>query len=80
MPAIDIELTSCTCITQGLWAGNFVNCLRVIPSKATLFLTNDLYKAFFRVSQGIPENGQLPMEYSFLAGGSQCCNSATPFR
>ena len=32
---------------RGLWRGNTVNVLRMIPNKGVLHATNDLYKALF---------------------------------
>ena len=50
----------------GLWAGNGANLLRVFPSKAIVFSSNDVYKQFLLRASGRTElNGPL----SFLAGG-----------
>ena len=44
--------------------------LRVFPSKAVIFSTNDWYKAMWRRVTGIHDEQQsLPAQYSFLAGG-----------
>jgi Mitochondrial carrier protein len=59
----------------GLWAGNGANLLRIVPNKAVVFSTQDLYKDLFRrfvVGNSSPQQQQqqpLPPMYSFLAGG-----------
>jgi hypothetical protein len=51
----------------GLWAGNGANLLRVVPAKAVVFSTNDIYQGMFRKFLGT--EGKLPLVYSFFAGG-----------
>jgi hypothetical protein len=54
---------------MGLWAGNGANLLRVVPAKAVVFATNDLYLSKFRELKQVPEGQKLPSQYAFLAGG-----------
>jgi Mitochondrial carrier protein len=59
---------------MGLWAGNGANLLRIVPNKAVVFSTQDLYKDLFRrfvvVDNGSTSKQQpLAPIYSFLAGG-----------
>lgn len=65
----------------GLWAGNGANLLRIFPSKAVVFSTNDMYQGWFRrllasmqgddayVSTDPQTRKKLPSAASFLAGG-----------
>lgn len=53
----------------GLWAGNGANLLRVVPAKAVVFSTNDLYQGMFRSILGIPEGQKIQPVYAFFAGG-----------
>jgi hypothetical protein len=63
----------------GLWRGNWVNCLRVFPSRGILFSTNDKYKNLFATymftehsdAAGRPTAKSLhhlPIWMSFLSG------------
>jgi Mitochondrial carrier protein len=49
----------------GLWAGNGANLLRVFPSKAVVFASNDVYKKFLQTI--FADQDHVPI--SFLAGG-----------
>ena len=49
----------------GLWAGNGANLLRVFPSKAVVFASNDVYKKFLQAI--FADQDHVPI--SFLAGG-----------
>jgi len=54
----------------GLWAGNGANLLRVVPAKAVVFSTNDMYrKLLYRLSGRDSTTEPLPSALSFLAGG-----------
>lgn len=53
----------------GLWAGNGANLLRVVPAKAIVFSTNDLYQGFFRKLSETPDGQKLHPNYAFFAGG-----------
>jgi hypothetical protein len=53
----------------GLWAGNGVNLLRVVPAKAVVFASNDFFQAMFRTLSHTPSQDRLPGPYAFLAGG-----------
>jgi Mitochondrial carrier protein len=59
----------------GLWAGNGANLIRIVPNKAVVFSTQDLYKDLFRRFVVVNSSGSnnphqpLPPIYSFLAGG-----------
>jgi len=65
----------------GLWAGNGANLLRIFPSKAVVFSTNDMYQGVFRrlLAKGVGDEAylhadpnhrkKLPTSLSFLAGG-----------
>mmetsp|Transcript_24260 Transcript_24260/g.39343 ORF Transcript_24260/g.39343 Transcript_24260/m.39343 type:complete len:262 (+) Transcript_24260:224-1009(+) len=52
--------------TLGLWRGNFVNCVRVFPSRGILFSFNDLYKGiivrYWYGGEFILEGGKLKRE------------------
>eukprot|EP00536_Pseudo-nitzschia_multiseries_P007525 jgi/Psemu1/195814/e_gw1.178.80.1 len=65
----------------GLWAGNGANLLRIFPSKAVVFSTNDMYQGFFRrllssveatdayLHEDPQQRKKLPSSLSFLSGG-----------
>eukprot|EP00546_Thalassionema_frauenfeldii_P007125 CAMPEP_0178925870 /NCGR_PEP_ID=MMETSP0786-20121207/18175_1 /TAXON_ID=186022 /ORGANISM="Thalassionema frauenfeldii, Strain CCMP 1798" /LENGTH=141 /DNA_ID=CAMNT_0020600845 /DNA_START=205 /DNA_END=626 /DNA_ORIENTATION=- len=53
----------------GLWAGNGANLLRVFPSKAVVFSSNDFYKKSLRQIFNAPPDQPLSGSLSFLAGG-----------
>ena len=54
----------------GLWAGNGANLLRVVPAKAVVFSTNDMYRKLFYTLYGLDaKTDALPGYLSFLAGG-----------
>lgn len=53
----------------GLWAGNGANLLRVFPSKAVVFSSNDVYKALLKRTFGYQQNQSLSGPLAFLAGG-----------
>jgi Mitochondrial carrier protein len=53
----------------GLWAGNGANLLRVFPSKAVVFSSNDLFAGFLRNFSNTPADKKLNPSWSFLAGG-----------
>mmetsp|Transcript_33712 Transcript_33712/g.88622 ORF Transcript_33712/g.88622 Transcript_33712/m.88622 type:complete len:147 (-) Transcript_33712:1240-1680(-) len=36
----------------GLWSGNTINCLRIFPNKALLYMFQDSYKDFFKANLG----------------------------
>jgi hypothetical protein len=48
----------------GLWAGNGANLMRVFPSKAVVFSSNDVYRKWLTTSSSLD-----PTSASFLAGG-----------
>mmetsp|Transcript_24742 Transcript_24742/g.74340 ORF Transcript_24742/g.74340 Transcript_24742/m.74340 type:complete len:274 (-) Transcript_24742:277-1098(-) len=50
----------------GLWSGNTINCLRIFPNKALLYMFQDSYKDFFKANLG---QGQFPILANFLGGG-----------
>ena len=63
---------------RGLWAGNGANLLRVFPSKAIIFASNDVYKSlllklYHAINNGNDHsdivNASPPLIVSFLAGG-----------
>uniref|UniRef100_A0A7S4AV27 ADP,ATP carrier protein n=1 Tax=Pseudo-nitzschia australis TaxID=44445 RepID=A0A7S4AV27_9STRA len=66
---------------SGLWAGNGANLLRIFPSKAVVFSSNDMYQGFFRrllssmqgddsyIHEDPQQRKRLPSTLSFLAGG-----------
>lgn len=65
---------------RGLWAGNGANLLRVFPSKAIIFASNDVYKSLLlklyhainkntNHSEREAINASPPLIVSFLAGG-----------
>ena len=43
--------------------------LRVVPAKAIVFSTNDLYQGFFRKLSETPDGQKLHPNYAFFAGG-----------
>jgi Mitochondrial carrier protein len=61
----------------GLWAGNGANLLRVFPSKAIVFSSNDVYKSLLLQNifwlengdDGIVNHNMAPPWVSFIAGG-----------
>lgn len=54
---------------MGLWAGNGANLLRVFPSKAVVFSSNDMYQGMFRKVAKLPDGEKLAPFYAFFAGG-----------
>ena len=53
----------------GLWTGNTANLVRVFPSKAIIFSTNDLYTSIIRSLAGTVANEPLAVRWDFMAGG-----------
>eukprot|EP00934_Nitzschia_sp_Nitz4_P001077 Nitzschia sp. Nitz4//scaffold31_size150131//44769//45710//NITZ4_002818-RA/size150131-processed-gene-0.103-mRNA-1//1//CDS//3329547629//1077//frame0 len=53
----------------GLWAGNGANLLRVVPAKAVVFSSNDMFQGLFRRLFNTPPHEKLNAAGSFLAGG-----------
>lgn len=53
----------------GLWAGNGANLLRIFPTKAVVFSTNDFYSEMLANLSGWPGRENSPSYLSFLAGG-----------
>lgn len=53
----------------GLWTGNTANLVRVFPSKAIVFSTNDLYASILRSLTGKPADKPLYVYWDFIAGG-----------
>jgi len=53
----------------GLWTGNTANLIRVFPSKAIVFSSNDLYGSLLKSLVGIPIDKSLSVHYDFIAGG-----------
>ena len=53
----------------GLWTGNTANLIRIFPSKAIVFSSNDLNASVLRSLTGTPIDKPLPVHFDFLAGG-----------
>lgn len=53
---------------KGFWRGNFTNCVRTIPSKGTLFMTNDVFKQWFTPRNSEGQATKLTPVRSAMAG------------
>jgi hypothetical protein len=53
----------------GLWTGNTANLIRVFPSKAIIFSSNDLYTSILRSLAGTPIDKSISVQIDFITGG-----------
>jgi hypothetical protein len=53
----------------GLWTGNTANLVRIFPSKAIVFSSNDLYTNILRSLTNTTMDKPLMVYWNFIAGG-----------